>query len=92
MDCQFIESLKSYPLSYRLQRLRWAKNLTKAELARSLKCNARTIYIWEKGDKFPSGRMLERIRAFYELPFDFFVSDNIMALKASGNPRKRKES
>jgi transcriptional regulator with XRE-family HTH domain len=87
MDMEF-ESLKGYPLCYKLEKLRWIKNLTQEQLAKELGCTPRTIFNWETGYRTPMGRFLEKIRLFYGLPLDFFIGDNIEAIKKAGKKKK----
>jgi len=84
---QKIADLRAYPVSYRLQRLRWWHNLTQQDFADLVGCSRTSVSAWEKGQRFPSGQNLMNIARIYDLPGDFFVDVNIETFK----PKKRKK-
>ena len=76
-----IEELKSYPLSYRLARLRTMSDYTQKEAASLMGVHAVTISYWETGFKSPSKRMLEKYIELYDLPINYFDDVEIERLK-----------
>ena len=85
---QKIAELKAYPVSYRLQKLRWEHKLTQEEFAELVGCSRSSVSAWEKGLRFPNGQMLENIICVYSLPSNFFVDVNIKAIKRSKSKGK----
>jgi len=85
------EDLKGYPLSYKLQQLRWRSGLTQQEFAEKVGCNFRSVTDWERGKRVPFGRTLEKIRDFYGLPQYFFIENDIETIRMV-NSRRKKDS
>lgn len=83
-----LEELKGYPLSYRLQKLRWWSGFTQEDVANHLHCGQGSVSSWEQGKRYPNGRTLEKIIDLYDLPGDFFLDLDIKRLKLM---RKKRE-
>lgn len=83
------DSLKHYPLYFKLQTLRRMKQITQRNLAEKLGVSQRSVSLWEQGKVIPSGIALEKISRFHELPWNFFISENIRVMKL---PDKRRSS
>jgi len=86
------KDLKGYPLSYKLQKLRWRSNLTQKEFAEKGGFNYRSVTDWECGKRVPFGRTIEKIRNFYGLPQGFFAENDIETIKMGKNRKKRKSN
>lgn len=67
-----LKALKNYPVSYRLQKLRWQNSLTQQEFAELIDCRQSSVSMWERGEYMPSERTLDKIISLYDLPEDFF--------------------
>lgn len=81
LDEQTIEELKCYPLQYRIKRLRCITELSQEEFANKLGYTQATVSNWESGRKAPNGIALEKLRKFFNLPYNFFIDVEIERLK-----------
>ena len=68
-----LESLRQYPISMRLQQLRYYCNISQRELAEAINCTQMSIVDWESGKILPSWRSMKKIIAFYDLPDTVFI-------------------
>lgn len=76
-----LEELKSYPLSYRLKRLRTMSGYTQKQAASLMGVHQQSICCWETEVQAPIRRMLEKYIELYELPIDYFDDIEIERLK-----------
>lgn len=83
-----LEELKIYPVSYRLQQLRWLSGLSQTEFAKLMGCTQATVSTWESGRYTPSGKMILKIIDLYQLPSNFFIDLCIEKVRLQ---KKRKE-
>ena len=76
-----INELRAYPISYRIQQLRWWSDLSQRAFAREIECTQPTLCRWEQGQKIPNGKVLARITQYFDLPSDFFLDAEIQRVK-----------
>lgn len=88
---QKINELRAYPISYRIQQLRWWSNLSQRAFAREIQCTQATLSRWEQGKSVPDGRALAKIVQFFELPDDFFVDAEIQRVRLNVKRQEDKE-
>lgn len=81
-----VTELKAYPISFRLQKLRYLSGYTQQQLAAHLGVTNVAVCNWETGKTVPYSRTLEQIILLYDLPSDFFLDIEIEKLKL--NKRK----
>lgn len=83
-----IKELKTFPLCYRLQKLRLMSGLSQQELGEKICVKQPTISAWEIGRVIPQGRMLERIILLYDLPMDYFIDVDIEKVKLNSKKKQ----
>jgi len=83
-----IEELRSYPVSYRLQKLRWMAGYTQNEFSDLIGCTQATVSLWERGQFTPSGKMIERIIGLYDLPDNYFIDIDIEKVNMKNKNKK----
>ena len=77
-----IDSLKNYPIEFKIQKLRLWSGLTQKQLAQVLGTSNVIVSNWETGKSIPSQQSLELIREFFGLSLDFFIADEIKLAKS----------
>jgi len=80
-----LESLRQYPISMRLQQLRYYCDISQRELAEAINCTQMSIVDWESGKILPSWRSLKKIIAFYDLPDTVFIDWTVERTKMRKN-------
>lgn len=83
-----IEELRPYPISYRIQKLRWWSDLTQEEFGKLFGVKQPTVGMWESGANIPRGQVLEQMKVVFDLPSDFFEDAEIVRLKLRSKKEK----
>lgn len=86
-----LETLKNYPISMRLQQLRYYCDISQRDLAEALNCTQMSIVDWESGKTLPSWRSMKKIIAFYDLPDTVFIDWTMERAKMRSIKLKQKQ-
>lgn len=76
-----LEELKSYPVSFRIRKLRCLLGITQKEFASKINFSSTSVILWENGKVSPSQLALEKIITSYDLPVDFFLDIEIERMR-----------
>lgn len=78
---RIVAEIKSYPMQYRIKRLRCSLGLSQKDFARRIGFTQTTVCKWERQGVLPSDLAFEAIIKEFDLPLDFFIDAEIDKIK-----------
>jgi transcriptional regulator with XRE-family HTH domain len=90
IDTSFINALKSYPLSYKIEKLRLRSGMTQRDFAKEIGCSYTALSSWELGKRTPLKIYLEKIIMYFGLPMDFFMDETFEQMNLCGKRKGTK--